>query len=376
MTEILFCDLCNESVPEPDLTEGRAFRIKGRVVCSACDRAMRGERGHGDAATQAPRGEPMAQATPAPAAAHSHGAAPGSSGGLAAVGLAVAALAVTIVLGYWMDDQLEQVEQRGAQRADELAGSQRELRSDTQRAMTELSTVADSVDAKLASGMADQRTRLEQRLDQRLGEAAKQAGDLAQQIAALERRLAELREPLAALPRQDADLAELRGRSDELAGELKGLAGRIEELAAQRSSPPPGAAPIEPQGKPAWWDLVAKLTSAQINERYDAVNALAETHDPAVAPHLVTALKDVDPFVRLSVARALEGLGNPVAVAPLIDALNDANTSVREAVYFALQTITKRDLPFDPHSEDAAERQRRIKAWRDWWEKERGRYGA
>src|SRR5262245_5414832 len=38
--KIHFCDLCNESVPQGDLDQGRAFIRKGRVVCAACDRAM------------------------------------------------------------------------------------------------------------------------------------------------------------------------------------------------------------------------------------------------------------------------------------------------------------------------------------------------
>ena len=42
--EILFCDLCNESVPQSDLERQRAFRLKGRVICSECDKAMSGVR--------------------------------------------------------------------------------------------------------------------------------------------------------------------------------------------------------------------------------------------------------------------------------------------------------------------------------------------
>src|SRR5262245_15688920 len=38
--KIHFCDLCNESVPQSDLDEGRAYFRKGRVVCANCDRAM------------------------------------------------------------------------------------------------------------------------------------------------------------------------------------------------------------------------------------------------------------------------------------------------------------------------------------------------
>ena len=41
--DVIFCDICNESVPLDDLREGRAQRVKQRVVCAACQSAMGGE---------------------------------------------------------------------------------------------------------------------------------------------------------------------------------------------------------------------------------------------------------------------------------------------------------------------------------------------
>jgi putative sterol carrier protein len=40
--DVHFCDICNESVPQRDLDQGRAFLRKGRVVCAACDLSMGG----------------------------------------------------------------------------------------------------------------------------------------------------------------------------------------------------------------------------------------------------------------------------------------------------------------------------------------------
>ncbi|MDF1798021.1 MAG: hypothetical protein P1V81_02505, partial [Planctomycetota bacterium] len=40
--KIHFCDLCNESVPQNDLDQGRAFMRKGRVICATCDDVMGG----------------------------------------------------------------------------------------------------------------------------------------------------------------------------------------------------------------------------------------------------------------------------------------------------------------------------------------------
>ena len=38
--KIHFCDLCNESVPQSDLDEGRSFLRKGRVICAKCNALM------------------------------------------------------------------------------------------------------------------------------------------------------------------------------------------------------------------------------------------------------------------------------------------------------------------------------------------------
>ena len=89
---------------------------------------------------------------------------------------------------------------------------------------------------------------------------------------------------------------------------------------------------------------------------------------------IVPALSDEDIFIRMVTASALGELGSPVAIPALIDALEDEESAVREAAYTALRTLTKKDLPFDPISEDAAARALRVKAWRDWWEKERVKY--
>ncbi|MFT7542939.1 MAG: hypothetical protein ACI9K5_003921, partial [Gammaproteobacteria bacterium] len=41
--DLLFCDVCNESVPQRDLDEGLAKRRRGRVVCATCEGAMSSE---------------------------------------------------------------------------------------------------------------------------------------------------------------------------------------------------------------------------------------------------------------------------------------------------------------------------------------------
>ena len=76
---IHFCDLCNESVPQSDLDEGRAFLRKGRVVCARCDRSM----SHGPEAAGPFSKEAEAGLGATPAMAVAEGRADGGLRGLA-----------------------------------------------------------------------------------------------------------------------------------------------------------------------------------------------------------------------------------------------------------------------------------------------------
>jgi hypothetical protein len=60
----------------------------------------------------------------------------------------------------------------------------------------------------------------------------------------------------------------------------------------------------------------------------------------------------------------------------LIGALEDGEGAVREAAYDALKKVTGRNLPFDPQSADAGERAKQVRAWQDWWKKEREKLGS
>ncbi len=93
------------------------------------------------------------------------------------------------------------------------------------------------------------------------------------------------------------------------------------------------------------------------------------TADPAVVPHLIPVLDDDDTFVRMAVARVLGDLGGDEAVSPLIDTLSDPAESVRDAAVASLRQITNQNFRFDPLGKES-DRTKRIRAWRDWWEKE------
>jgi HEAT repeat protein len=97
------------------------------------------------------------------------------------------------------------------------------------------------------------------------------------------------------------------------------------------------------------------------------VQALGDTDDPEVVPHLVPMLDDADIFVRMAACRHLGDLGSVTAIPALIDTLEDEEASVREAALVSLRGLSGQSIPFDPMARDG-DRSKRVKAWREWWE--------
>jgi HEAT repeat protein len=131
----------------------------------------------------------------------------------------------------------------------------------------------------------------------------------------------------------------------------------------------PPAEPPPADGQPAWANLLAELKSTSSGARWNAVQALGDTHDPAVVPHLLPMLKDADIFVRMATARVLGDLAAIEAVPHLIDALEDEEASVREQALVSLRELTGKDFKFDPTANEA-DRAKKVKAWREWWKRE------
>jgi len=379
--KIHFCDLCNESVPEGDLSTGKAFLRAGRVVCVTCDALMSGANEPGGAIP------PVAGEHPAQHAGHhparhaatsrsvaAHVPAPARrSGGGTWVGLV--ALAFAVLAAWFFSDELSRVQ-----------GDQEALSADLGRGLTRLETDVDEFSQRARGRSA----ALEMRLQE----------DLNSTESAIEAAVASLREDfrtassrMEAIESGVAQLSESLRESEEGAGrrlddlmaqamksrkEFEGLSTRLEQtetLVAAGAMVAPAARNVaaEPVRPPRFAAELADLVSTNAGTRWNAVQALGETGDPDVVPHLIPILKDPDVFVRMAVARVFGDLGAPEAVEPLIGALEDEEPVVREAAMAGLHLITGRDFDFDP-SAKPADRERKVKAWRQWWNKARDEY--
>jgi len=348
--KVYFCDLCNESIPQADLDLGRAVRRNERLICAACESAM----------TTAPPPSPVLPATAAAVPPPPPARAPAPASPAIAVALSFSVVALLAAAGsatyllMHVDRRTSELEQRLADEQRASFERERHLAASIESATSESSEAVRT----LRGGVGATETRLdeaERELERKRGEAEK--------LTTLEARLGELDALAAAQDRHEAELANLRATVVELRTALDGDGG-----AAPATTPAnAGDAPAVPaEGAPAWMSWVDDLGSQDSGTRWQAVQNLGKSQDPAVVPHLLPMLGDTDIFVRMAAARILGDLGAVEAIPRLIDALEDEEASVREAVFVALRDLSRQNIPFDPLARDA-DRSKRVKAWRDWW---------
>src|SRR5262245_29904981 len=184
---LYFCDLCNESIPQADLDQGRAVRRGERLICSACEAAMTGGPARPEAAPTGPGTQPLPRVAPAPSA--------GSPVVAVALAFSSVALVVGVGAGAYLFWRLEQ----------ETTALRQDIK-DVERAAPEH---ARTVSAALV-----------QETNEREGELASAKSE----ITALGTRLSELEragEASAALTRRVE-------RMDERLSALDDLASRVE----------------------------------------------------------------------------------------------------------------------------------------------------
>jgi len=369
--KIYFCDLCNESVPNGDLENGRALMRNGRVICQACEGAMTThDEPEGDGAKADFRsGSEDQPATDTTAAKDSQRPRPERSASpVAAMAVALASFSLLGTFGGAAflftntDERIRSIEDElGAVRRDALSDGraiESRLNDDLRRTGEEIS------DAR--TGLAELRARLE--------ESSRSQGDsvarLSDDFIEWEARLREFEAITTKIERHERELSLIRDSTDTLRTDLRIVDNRIQE---QRERVEDQARATEEaveaeDAKPAWWGLVAELQNQNSGVRWQAVQSLGATKDATVAEHLTPMLKDPDIFVRMATARILGDLQAMVGIPALIAALEDPEASVREASVVSLRSVTGQNFRFDPSGKDS-ERSKRVKAWRDWWEK-------
>jgi len=403
---VTFCDLCNASVPQADLDRGTAVIRKGRVVCATCEAVMTRDAAEraavgeavlepiplgatpprAEAAKRDPLGAPGATRAGDPAGGDdttlmdpsiatplvaSRATAPaGSVGATIAVALASVSLITTVGVSAWLYDRVARTGRELETKVENQDNAWREATNSMEVRLRH--TIRDTLSG--VNGMRDSIDDLNARFDSLgVGDGGSWT-DLRDELARLDGKIGALDQALASATGGDAKLDQLAETTAELHDAVLRLKGRVATLegakaeVARTVEPPAEPQPAE---EPAWTPLLGDLKDQDPGVRWQAVQSLGKTKDPAVAEHLAAMLKDPDIFVRMATARILGDLGATIGIPALIDALEDPEASVREAAVVSLRAISGRTFRFDPGAKDI-ERAKRVKAWRDWWKKQEG----
>lgn len=352
--DIVFCDLCNESVPLSDLQAGLAVRRGERVVCAACERAMT----HG----QTPRPSESAPLAPAVSLGST---APARSWNL---WMALGFVGLLAFVSYRSDERLHHLEDR----VRGFSGAYSDLREDARQAQQERQALSAAV-AALQSQRAEwersaqaQQSALAQREAQAAQAVEAARGEWEQATQALR---ASLHAELATRERRIEELGMRLAKSEDQQRELllaweQWQQAQAEALVAREPTAP---APLPQEA--AWQALLPKLQDENPSVRWQAIDELARAGDPAVLEALLPTLKDSDLFVRMRAASAIGELKQESSIPALIDALEDSEPQVREAACHALKLASGRDPKFDPLASET-ERAKRLRALREAWTKE------
>jgi HEAT repeat protein len=398
--KIHFCDLCNESVPQADLDEGRAFIRKGRIVCAACDRAMSQPNAlampESSAASPQPGGSEFGGG---PAGAFA-GAFPGEFASASApsphdthravsiaalepptaqdrtvavrnssAGLWMAALAMAFTAGaiFVQNRRLEDAARANRETRDEALRMQQKTAVDLQRLERELASSVRGAEERLAVALEANRKAMSRDLEQWRADDGKQKSELQAEVKGLSTWRGDVGAQSQADKRVIDELTVRLAKSEDAATKL---ADRLQTMEQAAKAPPPAAAAPAAKNEPGWKALLVDLTSANAGVRWEAVDGLGQARDPQVIPALLPMLKDPDVFVRMATARVLGDLKAQSAMSGLLDALEDSEDAVREAAFVAMRSIVgNKELKFDPLAPEA-ERAKRLKALREWWKKE------
>lgn len=380
--EVQFCDLCGTSVPLSDLEKGAAIRHQAKTIGACCLGVLRrgdsplADVGAGQAG-DGPGGSAKGQSGPAGAARE-----PGRAGmaessrdgrSLLLVGLGlVALLAATFYLEVAQDKLVKPL-------ATQLASVASAQQSDSE-VLQGLAVAADNMARK-----ADVESLLERLV------ALEQAQQLQQEQ--LREQLDKQRNQVAAIAQETRQLSatavDYRPLFDELRAQQQRLATGLADLRSMpvAAAPAPAAAPgrAEPDAAPAapanslpepLAAAVRKLDSADAAVRFEAVATLIDSKNPAVLRPLLPLVRDADAFVRRLTVEGLRDFRHPDAVEALLAALSDKESTVAETAWNSLKKLTGQQFPFDATAPNKDVRQRAIQRWLDWWEKNKGSFGA
>ena len=332
MTDLHFCNFCDQSVPIGKLDSGEAIRHGGRVVCPTCcdtlSMATRGQSGH-------------------------------KRGGW---------LGIFIGLIGWAGLAFLYLQQDSAQNngVTNLNAAVMQL--------SEANTLQDSTFAQF-------RSRNEEQLDEFKAIVQQGFSTSYQQIAGLDEALTKVRGQVDRLEGLADGQAGLEQETQALRTQMQITEDSVREVRKGLEFLRDGFADLERKmvvataAPPAESGLSTEVQALLKNLKADdpltrvaAIEELGKHQDPALIPYVEPMLQDPYEMNRFYAAFTLGERQAMASVPALIEALDDDFAFVADAVNEALINISKEDMGFDSKG-SAADRKKSISRWQAWWKK-------
>lgn len=330
MTEVHFCNLCDQSVPQDQIDAGSAVRHGGRIVCATCRDVIAMS-----ATGQKSRGSRATLLVPLMVGLIGWGAA-------------------AFVWAELQDVRGEIVVEASAQAA--------RATQDLTRVDGALSNRLDALDARAGELASQQRAARE--------DAARQAEATQQHLLALERAVEPVPDLADGLRRHDGELREASAARTLLAQDVRDARGALDAVRASLAALQDAVSAVAVQPAPAGFprdveELLAQLRNPDALERNKALEKLVRMKDARLVPYVEPMLKDSYEMNRYFAAENLGEMKAETAVPALVEALLDEYSLVRMAANAALMAITGQNHDFDPKGNEV-ERRKGYERWKQW----------
>jgi hypothetical protein len=333
MTELHFCNVCQQSVPQIKLDTGDAVRHGKRIICPDC----------ADTLVIATELEPAKNEW------------------------TLSPIIIAMFMITWAASAYVYVEQKKS--ITDMTAAQEGLQAENDRQSAILSEYKTSF-LTLGSDFREAERGLE-------GLEAKVVKTENSLRGALNRQAKELASfddlpiELQALSTQfglaQAELASVGESARVIRQGQQGLRDRITEFERELEAAPAPVDVTSDTFSSNVRDILNSLQDSDPNTRFSALEEIANQNDPNLVPYVVPLLEDSYEFCRYQAATTLRQWSALSATPQLIEALEDSFEFVRKEVNAALEEITKASVGYN-HKDEKAARASSQQAWRDWWQ--------
>jgi chromosome segregation ATPase len=333
MTELFFCNVCQQSVPQISLDTGSAVRHGDRVICPDC----------ADTLVIATELEPSKREW------------------------SISPIVIVFFTITWAVFAYMYVEQQRF--FDAVTASNKDAVSNNNRLSAANAELQSALENKIGDSATrakierDKLTSVIENGDNKLRDALSRQANALAEFESLPSQFSAMSSKLNLSQIEISTIAE--SAREIRAGQLV-LRDKISAVERQVAAAPTPVDVEESSFDSRVQSILQDLESSDPNTRFAALEDIADHDDPNLVPYVAPLLYDSYEFCRYQAATTLRQWSALSATPQLIEALDDTFEFVRKEVNAALEAVTKNSVGYN-HKDDDAARAASQQAWRDWW---------